>query len=87
MTPLTPKLDKAGKIIRTGVVVRESSERLDRRSIVVILGPGNLLGFRLKGTRRVFETTIGACASLAIKQHVASERARKAAARKSRKGL
>lgn len=69
----------------TKPTVRESNERLDRRNIVVILGPGNLLGFRLKGTRRVYETTIGACASLAIKQHVAAERARKAAARKARR--
>lgn len=69
----------------TKPTVRESSERLDRRNIVVIIGPGALIGFRLKGTRRTFETTVGACASLAIKQFVNAERARKAAARKARR--
>jgi hypothetical protein len=69
----------------TKPVVRESSERLDRRNVVVIVGPGNLIGFRLKGTRRTFETTIAACAHLAMKQWAVAERARKAAARKSRR--
>lgn len=69
----------------TKPVVRESSERLDRRNVVVIVGPGALIGFRLKGTRKVLETTIGACYHMAAKQHAAAEHARKVAARKARR--
>lgn len=69
----------------TKPVIRESNERLDRRNVVVIVGPGNLLGFRLKGTRKTFETTVGACCHLAMKQHAAAEYARKKAARKARR--
>jgi hypothetical protein len=56
-----------------------------RRAIVVIVGPGSLLGFREHGTRKVYETTAGACYSLAVKQHVAAVKAAKLAARKARK--
>ena len=56
-----------------------------RRRLVVILGPGSLIGFREHGTRRVYETTVGACYSLAVKQYVAAQKAEKAARRKARK--
>jgi hypothetical protein len=69
----------------TKPVTRESNERLDRRNIIVIVGPGNILAFRLKGTRRTYETTIGACASLAIKQWANAERARRLALRKAKR--
>lgn len=67
--------------------VRLSSDSFGRfgRPLVVILGPGALIGFREHGRRKVYTTTIGACASLAMKQTVAAERAAKAAARKARR--
>lgn len=66
-------------------VVRESNERIDRRNVVVIVGPGNIIGFRMKGRRKVYETTIGACAHLAIKQAVFAERAAKKAKKDAKK--
>lgn len=66
-------------------VIRESNERIDRRNVVVILGPGNIIGFRMKGRRKVYETTIGACAHMAIKQHVLAERAAKKRAKEAKK--
>lgn len=69
----------------TKPTVRESSERISRRNCIVILGPGNLIAFRLKGTRKAYETTVGACYSMAVRQHVIATKAAKAAARKGRK--
>ena len=67
-------------------VVRLSTDTLYRsgRALVVILGPGSLIGFREHGRRRVYTTTIGACAAMAVKQVIASERAAKAFAKKER---
>lgn len=70
----------------TSATVRVSPDRDCKRNIVVIVGPGSLLGFRLKGTRKVFETTIHAAYSMAVKQEVAARKAAKAAARKLKKG-
>jgi hypothetical protein len=71
--------------------VRESSEtshyKRQYRNIIVIVGPGNLMGFKLKGCKTVFETTVGACMSLAIKQQVQAEKAAKALKRKLKKGF
>ena len=73
----------------TKAVHRESTDgERDRgtyRQWIITVGPGNLLGFRLKGTRRVYDTTVGACASLALRQWANAERARKLAARKAKK--
>jgi hypothetical protein len=52
------------------------------RRIVVILGPGDIIGFRAERTRRVFETTIAACMDMAVRQQVAADRATRKAARK-----
>jgi hypothetical protein len=70
-----------------GTVVRLSTDRLGRfgRPLVVILGPGELIGFREHGCRRVYTTTIGACAALAVKQAAIAEWAAKAAKRKARR--
>lgn len=69
----------------TKPVKRLSTDSLGRfgRRLVVILGPGSLIGFREHGCRKVYTTTIGACASLAVKQTQAAARAAKAAARKA----
>jgi hypothetical protein len=64
--------------------VRLSSARFDRREVVVILGPGDLIGFRSKGRRKVYETTVAACMSMAVKATVQAQRAAKRAARKAR---
>jgi hypothetical protein len=62
--------------------VRLSSDRASRREIVVIIGPGPLIGFRLKGTRKVYETTVRACYERAVIQAVAAAKAARAAKRK-----
>lgn len=68
----------------TKATVRLSNARFDGREVVVILGPGNLIGFRSKGRRTVCETTVEACMSMAVKQAVAARKAAKKAARKAR---
>lgn len=57
------------------------------RRMVVILAPGDVIGFRAERTRRVFWTTIAACADMAVRQHVLADRAaEKSAKRKQSKG-
>jgi hypothetical protein len=51
----------------TRPVSRLSTARDAGRQIVIIIGPGELIGFRLKGTRKVLETTVGACYCMAAK--------------------
>lgn len=84
MIPTTPRPRKNGGL-STGVTVRESTARVSRRNIVIIIGPGALIGFRLKGTRRVEETTVEACYSMAVKQRVAAERGERERAKKARR--
>lgn len=69
----------------TKPVVRVSPDRDAARNIIVIVGPGSLIGFRLKGTRKVYETTIAACYQRAVAMDVARRKAEKAAARKARR--
>lgn len=64
--------------------VRLSSDRANGRGIAVIVGPGALIGFRLKGTRREWSTTVRACYDMAIKQTVSYELAAKKRAKKAR---
>lgn len=85
MIPTTPRPRKNGGL-SSGVTVRESTARMNHRNIVIIIGPGSLIGFRLKGTRRIEETTVDACYCMAVRQRVTAERADKQRARKSRKG-
>jgi hypothetical protein len=40
------------------------------RRLVVILEPGGLIGFRAERTRRIFWTTLAACADMAMRQAV-----------------
>lgn len=67
-------------------VTRLSTDRLGRfgRQLVVILGPGELIGFREHGCRKVYTTTIGACAAMAVKQQAMADRLARAAKRKAR---
>jgi len=71
----------------TKAVKRESSElaryKRELRNVIVILGPGNLIGFRIKGLRTTLETTVGACVSMAAKQLAAARESEKAAKRKA----
>lgn len=62
--------------------VRLTPDRDAGRQIVVIVGPGPLLGFRLAGTRKVYETTVRACYEMSVKAAKARERALKLANRK-----
>ena len=47
------------------------------RRLVVILEPGDVIGFRAERTRKVFYTTLAACADMAMRQQVMAERASK----------
>jgi hypothetical protein len=47
------------------------------RRLVVILEPGDVIGFRAERTRKVFYTTLAACADMAMRQAVIAERAAK----------
>jgi hypothetical protein len=47
------------------------------RRLVVILEPGDIIGFRAERTRKVFYTTLAACADMAMRQQVLAERAAK----------
>jgi hypothetical protein len=69
----------------TKPIVRESSARDAGRFIIVIIGPGRIIGFRLKGTRKVYETTVDACYSMAVKAENARRKAERAAKRKGKR--
>lgn len=47
------------------------------RRFVVILEPGDVIGFRAERTRRVFYTTLAACFDMAVRQQVLADRAAK----------
>lgn len=53
--------------------------------IIVTLLPGDIISFREKGKRTSYETTIEACAWLAIKQKAAADRAEKAKLKKEKR--
>lgn len=65
-------------------VSRLSTARDAGRNIIIIVGPGELLAFRLKGTRRIYTTTVGACYCLAVKAETRARQAEKAAKRKGK---
>ncbi len=47
------------------------------RRFVVILEPGDVIGFRGERTRRIFYTTLAACFDMAVRQAVIADRAAK----------
>lgn len=47
------------------------------RRFVVILEPGDVIGFRPERTRKVFYTTLAACFDMAVRQAVIADRAAK----------
>ena len=61
------------------------SKSLSRRTIgmhrgrrfVVILEPGDVIGFRPERTRKTFYTTLAACFDMAVRQQVLADRAAK----------
>lgn len=65
----------------TKPVSRVSTARDAGRQIVITIGPGELIGFRLKGTRTTWETTVGACYTMAVKAEVQRRKLEKAKAR------
>lgn len=67
MTPLTKP------ITRRTVVARDAGRR-----VVVILEPGDLIGFRLERQRKVFRLPLIACYHMAVKaETLAKRKARK----------
>ena len=63
-------------------VVRESLVRDAGRNVVVIIGPGNLVGFRLKGTRHIYSIPLLAVYAMAVKAEVAAKKTAKGKAKK-----
>lgn len=47
------------------------------RRFIVTLEPGDVIGFRAERTRKTFYTTLAACYDMAVRQHVAAEKAAK----------
>ncbi len=60
-------------------------DRGRNRPVIVSIEPPNLLGFRLKGTRRIYYLTTEACFSMALKAALRLEAAEKKARRKTRR--
>lgn len=54
------------------------------REVIVTLEPPNLIGFRLKGTRRTYYLEAASAYHAAVKAKVAADQREKRAARKSR---
>lgn len=68
-------------------IVRETAMSFNKgRPLMVALCPGDLIEVWPKGTRKRWEASVEAIMSMAIKMYVASEKARKAAERKARRG-
>jgi hypothetical protein len=66
-------------------VRRETGRVYDRgRSLIVTLEPGDVIGFRPKGTRKTWKTTLGACFLMAVKAQVDADRIAKKAARRGK---
>lgn len=57
----------------------------EARRIVVSLEPGDVLGFRLERTRRVFTLAIADAYRMAVRVHVEAEKAAKRARRRARR--
>jgi len=70
-------------------VLRESFgtvfDRGKRRPVIVSIEPPNLLGFRLKGTRRIYYLSTEACFTTALKAALKAQAAEKKARRKKRR--
>lgn len=69
----------------TKATVRESSERDAGRNIVVIVGPGAQIGFRLKGTRTVYTVTVRDAYKYAVAAEMAYKKRLKAKKKEEKK--
>lgn len=58
-------------------VTRRTISNHRGRRFVVILEPGDVIGFRPERTRRIFYTTLAACFDMAVRQQVIADRAAK----------
>lgn len=58
-------------------VTRRTISNHRGRRFVVILEPGDVIGFRPERTRKVFYTTLAACFDMAVRQQVIADRAAK----------
>jgi hypothetical protein len=63
-------------------VSRESTVRDAGRNVIVTIGPGDIISFRLKGCRKSVTTTLAATFHMAVKAEVAAKRAAKKGARR-----
>lgn len=63
----------------TGETVRDRGRE---RAIIVTLYPGDLIGFRLKGTRKEYQTSLRRCYDVAVLQEAERLRAEKKSNRK-----
>jgi hypothetical protein len=75
---MTTKLNKK--------VVRETTFSFSKsRPLMVALMPGDIIAVWAKGTRTKWELPVEAALSVAVKMHVAAEKARKEAERKAKR--
>ena len=58
-------------------VSRETTVRDAGRNVIIRIGPGDVIGFRLKGCRKWIETSLVACYHMAAKAEAAAKRAEK----------
>ena len=70
----------------TRPVKRETAGIVQGRPVVIVIEPPNLIGFRLKGLRRIEYMTAEACYWWALKRRVNLEQLDKARARKAKNG-
>lgn len=67
-------------------VRRETGRAYDRgRSLIVTLYAGDEIGFRPKGTRKTWKTTLGACFLMAVQAQVLADKRAKLAAKAVRR--
>jgi hypothetical protein len=57
--------------------LRESTVRDAGRNVIVRIGPGDVIAFRLKGCRRWTEAALVNCYHMAVKAEIAAKRAAK----------
>ena len=65
-------------------VARETSAIVQRRPIIVYLGPGELMGVRLKGTRKTYWSTVRHFHDMCVRIEAAAQAASKKAEREAR---
>lgn len=72
---------KATKRISSGLV----HEAGKHREVIVVVGPGNIVGFRAKGCKKQYDLTAEACFNMAVKAEARLKAKEKRKAKKKKK--